>query len=138
LRGVPLRLEIGPKDIEKQQVFSARRDTREKQPLPIDGLPGRVRDLLETIQRNLFERAVAYRADHTTHTTSWDEFTAIMEGRPGFVVSPWCGDTVCEADIKGATQATIRNLPVDGGTPAGPCIRCGKPAVATAWFAKAY
>ncbi len=138
LRGVPLRLEIGPKDIEKQQVFSARRDTREKQPLPIDGLPGRVRDLLETIQRNLFERAVAYRADHTTHTTSWEEFTAIMEGRPGFVVSPWCGDTVCEADIKGATQATIRNLPADEGTPAGPCIRCGKPAVATAWFAKAY
>lgn len=138
LRGVPLRLEIGPKDIEKQQVFSARRDTREKQALSLEGLAGRVRDLLDAIQRNLFDRAVAYRADHTSRSASWEEFTQIMEGRPGFVASPWCGDAVCEADIKAATQATIRNLPMDAEPPAGSCIRCGKPASATAWFAKAY
>ena len=62
-----------------------------------------------------------------------------MEGRPGFVVSPWCGDAVCEADIKAATQATIRNLPMEAATgPGAPCVKCGRPSVAEAWFAKAY
>ncbi|MEW5984478.1 MAG: proline--tRNA ligase [Acidobacteriota bacterium] len=138
LRGVPLRLEIGPKDIEKHQVFSARRDTREKQALPIEGLAERVRALLETIQRSLYDRAVAHRADHTSRTTSWDEFAQIMAGRPGFVISPWCGEEACEAEIKSATQATIRSLPMEGDAPDASCIRCGRPAVATAWFAKAY
>ncbi len=88
LRGVPLRLEIGPKDIEKQQVMLARRDTREKLPTPVDGLTGRVQELLAAIQQNLFDRALAFQQDHTTRATSWDEFTGILEGRPGFVVSP--------------------------------------------------
>jgi prolyl-tRNA synthetase len=138
LRGVPLRLEIGPKDIEKQQVMLARRDTREKLPTPMDGIAGRVRELLDAIQQNLFARALAYRDEHTSRTTSWDEFTQIMEGRPGFVVSPWCGEVACEADIKAATQATIRNLPIDAAPVDAPCIKCGQPSVAEAWFAKAY
>jgi prolyl-tRNA synthetase len=139
MRGVPLRLEIGPKDIEKGQVLLARRDTREKIPTPMEGLAGRVRELLDSIQQSLFDRARQFRDDHTTSTDSYDEFKTILEGRPGFVVSPWCGDEACEAQIKADTQATVRNLPFDAPKPAGRnCIKCGRPAVATAYFAKAY
>jgi prolyl-tRNA synthetase len=138
LRGVPLRLEIGPKDIEKQQAMLARRDTREKAPAPIEGIVEHVKALLEAIQRSMFERALAYQKDHTASTTSWGEFTQIMEGRPGFVIAPWCGSGECEADIKTATQATIRNLPIDTPATPGACVKCGKPSVADAWFAKAY
>lgn len=137
MRGVPLRLEIGPKDIEKQQVLLARRDTREKLPTPVDGLAGRVRDLLDTIQRNLFERARQFRDEHTSTAASWAEFQAAMEGRPGFVIARWCGTAECEAAIKSETQATIRNIPFDQA-PGGTCVRCDRPAVADARFAKAY
>ena len=82
MRGVPLRLEIGPKDIEKAQVMVARRDTREKAAVAMDGLPGRVRELLDEIQAGLFARAVKYRDEHTTRVGSYDEFKAVMEGRP--------------------------------------------------------
>ena len=126
LRGVPLRLEIGPKDIEKQQVMLARRDTREKLPTPIDGLAARVLELLDAIQQNLFDRALAFQQDHTSRTTSYDEFKQIMEGRPGFVLAPWCG-TRMRGDIKAETQATIRNLPMEGGPTSPTCIKCGKP-----------
>jgi prolyl-tRNA synthetase len=138
LRGVPLRLEIGPKDIEKSAVLIARRDTREKQSLPMEGLAGQVRSLLDAIQRNLFERAVAFRDEHTQRVASYDEFKQVLEGRPGFVIAPWCGDVVCEAQIKTDTQATIRNMPIGGSAPSGGCVRCDKPAVAEAWFAKSY
>ena len=111
MRGVPLRLEIGPKDIEKASVFAARRDTRAKQSLPMEGLADRITALLDEIQLGLLERARAFRDSHTTATTSYDEFKSIMEGRPGFVQSPWCGSAQCEADIKAETQATIRNVP---------------------------
>ena len=141
MRGVPLRLEIGPKDIEKNQVVLARRDSREKAFVPMPGLTAHVASLLDTIQRALFDRAVKFREEHTTRADSYEEFKRIMDGRPGFVVSPWCGDAECEAQIKTETQATLRNIPMnaarwDVGGP--PCIRCGRPAVAEAWFAKAY
>src|SRR5712691_10760226 len=91
LRGVPLRLEIGPRDIEKSQVVLARRDTREKSFVPMEGLASRVDEILKAIQQALFERALAFRKEHTSTTGSYDEFKQIMEGRPGFVISPWCG-----------------------------------------------
>jgi len=138
LRGVPLRLEIGPKDIEKAQVVLARRDTREKAGVPMDGLVDHVRGLLEDVQRSLFDRAVAFRDEHTQRVDTYDAFKQAMEGRPGFVVAPWCGSADCEARIKAETQATIRNMPIDAGPPAGRCIRCGGQAQAEAWFAKAY
>jgi prolyl-tRNA synthetase len=139
MRGVPLRLEIGPKDIEKSAVFAARRDTREKQSLPMDGLADRINSLLTEIQAALLARAKQFRDEHTSKTSSYDEFKQIMEGRPGFVISPWCEDGQCEADIKAETQATIRNIPVGYDVPPGaPCIKCGKPATVSAWFAKAY
>ncbi len=139
LRGVPLRLEIGPKDIEKSQVMLARRDTREKSSAAMDGLASHVVGMLDSIQEALFARAVAFREEHTTHTDSYDEFKQIMEGRPGFVVSPWCGSAMCEAQIKAETQATIRNMPFTGTTAAGKkCLKCDADATAHAWFAKSY
>jgi len=138
MRGVPLRLEIGPKDIEKNAVFAARRDTRQKQSLPMDGLADRVKALLAEIQSSLLAKALAFREEHTTRIRSYDEFKQAMEGRPGFVVAPWCESGECEAAIKAETQATIRNIPFDQATPSDPCIKCGKPATVYAWFAKAY
>ena len=138
LRGVPLRLEIGPKDIEKAQVLLVRRDTREKLPTPVDGLGRRVQQLLDLIQQALFERARRFRDEHTGRTNSRDDFVRIMEGRPGFVIAPWCGNRECEAQIKAETQATIRSLPLNGAASGGTCLQCGKPSTVDAYFAKAY
>jgi prolyl-tRNA synthetase len=138
MRGVPLRLEIGPKDIEKSAVLVARRDTREKQSLSMDGLPARIAQLLDEIQAALLARARTFRDEHTQRAANYDEFKQIMEGRPGFVIAPWCGDAACEAQIKAETQATIRNMPLNGSPPGGKCIRCNMDAIAEAWFAKAY
>jgi len=137
MRGVPLRLEIGPKDIEKGQVVLARRDTREKMPTSMEGLTGIITALLDTIQAALLAKAIAFREDHTSRAETWAEFLAAMEGRPGFVIARWCGDAACEAQIKAETQATIRNLPFEQ-VPGGTCVRCDKPAITEARFAKAY
>jgi prolyl-tRNA synthetase len=139
LRGVPLRLEIGPKDLEKSQVVLARRDTREKAFVPMDGLTPHVEQLLATIQQALYDRAVKYREDHTSETDSYDEFKQLLEGRPGFVIAPWCGSAACESAIKTETQATIRNIPFVAKPAAGKaCLKCGQPAASHAWFAKSY
>ncbi len=138
LRGVPLRLEIGPKDLEKAQVMSARRDTREKAPIPMAELTARVPALLERIQSDLLERARAFREDHTTRVETWDEFRTAMDGRPGFVVASWCGRAECEAEIKAETQATLRNIPLAEPRAEGRCVKCQQPAGVKAWFAKAY
>jgi len=138
LRGVPLRLEIGPKDIEKSAVLIARRDTREKQSVPMAGLADKLRELLNDVQRTLLERARQFREEHTIRVNDYQAFKEAMEGRPGFVIAPWCGSADCEAQIKTDTQATIRNMPIDGAAPAHGCVRCNAPAIAEAWFAKAY
>ncbi|MEQ1871743.1 MAG: proline--tRNA ligase [Vicinamibacterales bacterium] len=139
LRGVPLRLEIGLKDIEKSHVMIARRDTREKMAVPMEGVAPRLRALLDEIQSGLLARAIAFRDEHTQSASTYDEFKQLMDGgRPGFVVAPWCGAADCEAQIKTDTQATIRNMPLDGEAPAGGCVRCGSAAVTSAWFAKSY
>src|SRR5437773_6026202 len=138
LRGVPLRLEIGPKDIEKSQVLIARRDTREKLGVPMEGMTARLLELLDDVQRTLFARAVTFRDDHTQHADTYDAFTQAMEGRPGFIIASWCGSAACETQIKNDTQATIRNMPLNASAPAGAFIRCNAPSQAEAWFAKAY
>jgi len=138
LRGVPLRLEIGPKDIEKGQVVLARRDTRAKAPVPADNLAGAVPALLDEIQRSLFARALAFREEHTSRAATYEEFRTFMEGRPGFVVAAWCGGADCEAQIKADTQATLRNIPFGSENVSGTCVRCGGAARGEAWFAKAY
>ncbi len=138
LRGVPLRLEIGPKDIEKAQVFSARRDTREKAAIALSELGTRVPAILSEIQQNLYARALAFRESHTTEAANWTEFQAAMEGRPGFVIASWCGSAECEAAIKAETQATLRNIPMGSARVEGQCVKCNGASTAKAWFAKAY
>jgi prolyl-tRNA synthetase len=138
MRGVPLRVEIGPKDIEKSAVVVARRDTRQKQSVAMDGLADRLKQLLDEVQQSLFERARQFRAEHTQTVDTYDAFKEAMEGRPGFVIAPWCGSAACEAQIKIETQGTIRNMPLDGNVPPGCCVRCDNPAKTLAWFAKAY
>jgi prolyl-tRNA synthetase len=138
LRGVPLRLEIGPKDIEKSQVMAARRDTREKMSIAFDGLADRVASLLDEIQAALYQRALKFRDEHTIRVSSYDEFKSVMEGRPGFVIAGWCGGEECEAQIKAETQATLRNIPFGSARISGTCVKCGRPSAGEAWFAKAY
>ena len=128
MRGVPLRLEIGPKDIEKSQVMLVRRDSREKLPTPLEGLAEEVTKLLTDMQTSLLERARAFRDEHTAQTTSRDEFNELFTGRPGFVVAPWCGREECEAKIKTATQATIRTIALDAPPPSGTVSSVGSPA----------
>jgi len=135
---VPLRLEIGPKDIEKSAVLIARRDTREKQSVPMDGLAARVRELLDDVQKTLFARAVQFRDEHTQRVADYEAFNQTLDGRPGFIIAPWCGKADCETQIKNDTQATIRNMPLNRPAPSGTCIRGDGPAIAEAWFAKAY
>ena len=92
---------------------------------------------LADIQRTLFDRAVKFREEHTSEASTYDEFKQVLEGRPGFVLAPWCGSAECEAGIKADTQATIRNLPLEESA-GGVCVRCGQPGMARARFAKAY
>jgi len=138
LRGVPLRMELGPKDLEKSAVMVARRDTRTKESVPMDGLTDLVARKLDEIQTALLQRARTYRDAHTTRVSSYDEFKSVMEGRPGFVIAGWCGSADCEAQIKAETQATLRNIPFGGVGVTGKCVKCGKPSPSEAWFAKAY
>jgi len=138
MRGVPLRLEIGPKDIEQSQVVLVRRDTGEKLPTPMEGLSSQVTQLLETIQAALFERAINFRNEHTHRVGLKDDFVNLFKGRPGYVVAPWCGGKLCEAKIKEETQATIRNIPFDASSSGGSCISCGEASQSDAYFAKSY
>ena len=138
LRGVPLRIEIGPRDIARSQALLVRRDTREKTPAALDGLAAHVRELLETMQKDLLARALAFRDDHTRRVTQQAEFAEAFTGRPGFVIAPWCGGQECEAGIKADLQATIRNIPLDPAPASGACIRCANPGRTDAYFAKAY
>lgn len=138
MRGVPLRLEIGPRDIENRQVMLVRRDNREKQPVSMDQLGDAVVSRLDEIQAAMYDRAVTFRQENTRRVASYQEFIQAMAGRPGFVLAGWCGGAACETKVKADTQATIRNMPIDAAAPSGSCVACDRPAVADAYFAKAY
>jgi prolyl-tRNA synthetase len=137
MRGVPLRLELGPKDIEKDQCVLVRRDTREKAFVPLAGLAAQVRETLDGLQRDLLERARRFVADNTTRVDSYDAFKEVMAGKRGFLVAGWCGDAACEAKVKEETRATIRVVP-QGPAQAGTCVRCGRPSEREVYFAQAY
>ena len=129
LRGVPLRMEIGPKDIEKSAVMVARRDTRTKESMPMDGLGrgDRRRSSTRSRRRCCSARAPSARSTRRA-SSSYDEFKSVMEGRPGFVIAGWCGSAECEAQIKTDTQATLRNIPFAGADVQGTCVKCGQPS----------
>ncbi len=138
MRGVPLRLELGPKDLEKDQCVLVRRDTREKLPTPLPGLATRIAELLATIQTDLLARARGFVADNTRPASSYDEFKDIMATRRGFIRAGWCGEAECEAAIKAETKATIRVIPIFEEAAAGVCVRCGKASPREVYYAQAY
>jgi prolyl-tRNA synthetase len=142
MRGIPLRLELGPKDLEKQSVFSARRDTRAKAAIPMAGVAGAVAQLLATIQSDLFNAAKA-RREANTHRgeISYERFKEIVDGPGGFVYAGWNGDPAVEAQVKEETKATIRCIPdAEFRSPDAPktCMVTGQPAKYEVVWAKAY
>ena len=137
-KGVPLRVEIGPRDVAEGQVVLARRDTGQKLAVPQQGLAERVSELLDEIQRNLFRRAKKFLDDNSYHLDDYEEFKRIIGGDGGFIYTHWCGSADCEARIKEETKATIRCLPLDQPGTKGRCIYCGKEADQIALFARAY
>ncbi len=137
-KGVPLRVEIGPRDVAEGQVVLARRDTGQKLAVPQQGLAERVSELLDEIQRNLFRRAKKFLDDNSYHLDDYEEFKRIIGEDGGFIYTHWCGSADCEARIKEETKATIRCLPLDQPGTKGRCIYCGKEADQIALFARAY
>jgi len=139
MKGVPVRIGIGKRDLEKGQAEVARRDTKEKSFHPLEGLASHVVQLLEDIQIYLFQRALAFREQHTTYVDTFDEFQEVMQRDiPGFVYAHWDGATETEVKIKELTKATIRLIPLDGEDEPGKCILTGQPSYRRVVFAKAY
>ena len=138
MRGIPVRIEIGPKDIEAGQAVIVRRDTREKQVVAIVDLAQKVEETLNTMQVEMLERARAHREEHTFAAHSYEEFKDIVENKPGFVKSMWCGDVACENMIKEETGATSRCMPFAQEHLGDTCVCCGKPAKTMVYWGKAY
>jgi prolyl-tRNA synthetase len=138
LKGVPVRIAVGPRDLENNQVEIARRDTKEKTTVSMDGITETVSQLLLDIQSNLFNRAKKYRDEHITKADSWDEFVTTLDTKAGFVSAHWDGTPETEDKIKEMTKATIRCIPLNNEQEAGTCILTGKPSVQRVLFARAY
>lgn len=138
MRGIPLRLEIGPKDIENNQCILVRRDTGEKIVSSLENIEKEVVSLLEEIQNDMFKRALEHREAHTYEADTMEEFTEIVENKPGFVKALWCGDRECEDKIKELTQATSRCMPLNGQGKEGKCVCCSKPATKMVYWGRAY
>ena len=138
VRGIPLRIEIGPKDIEANQAVIVRRDTREKTVVSIPELSIKVGEILETMQNDMLEKARKHRDAHTTSAVTYDEFKDAIANKPGFVKAMWCGDVECENKIKEDTTATSRCMPFNQETLSDKCVCCGRPAKAMVYWGKAY
>lgn len=138
LLGVPLRIELGPRDLDNQQVVMARRDTREKVTVPMAGLPEHVVAMLDTIQQGIYDKAKAFRDSHIFDCDNYDSFKEIIGSDKGWVRAFWSGDAEDEARVKEETKATIRCIPFDQPEEMGPCVVSGKPGKHLVLFAKAY
>ena len=138
MRGIPVRLGIGMRDLEQGTVEVARRDTREKTSVQLDGVARYVRDLLGEIQENLLHQARAFRSEHTSVAENYDQFKELLESKGGFVYAHWDGTTETELRIKEETKATIRCLPLDAVKEPGRCIVTGAPSAMRVPFARAY
>jgi prolyl-tRNA synthetase len=138
LKGVPVRLAMGPRDLENNTVEVARRDTLEKKVVPFDEIEAYVVHLLDDIQQNIYNRALHFREKNTYHVNSWDEFREVMETKGGFAYAHWDGTPETEARIKEETKATIRCIPMENNHEEGKCIYSGKPSKQRVLFAVAY
>lgn len=138
LQGVPLRIAIGPKDLENRTVELARRDTLSKEIISIDNLVEKVKNLLEEIQNSLFQKALDFRTNHTTRVDTFDEFKDVLENKGGFISAHWDGTSETEDKIKELTKASIRCIPLDAKVETGKCVFTGNPSKQRVLFAKAY
>lgn len=138
LKGVPVRVAIGARDLENNVAEIARRDTKEKNTVSLDGLSNYIHNLLEEIQQNIFNRAKQYRDEHITPANSWDEFVQLLDTKGGFIAAHWDGTSETEDKIKELTKATIRCIPLENQVEEGICILTGKPSVQRVLFARAY
>ena len=138
MRGIPVRVEMGPRDIEAGNAIVVRRDTREKITVAIDELATVLPEILETIQKDMLERARAHREAHTYSVTNYEEFKDVVANKPGFVKAMWCGNEECENTIKEDTTATSRCMPFEQETISDVCVCCGKPATKLVYWGKAY
>ena len=136
--GFPLRLEIGPKDIAKGQVVLTKRLNREKLFVPLTNVISEVPKILDTIQKELFERAKTFRDEHTTPIETYDELKEAMKADTGFVLCHWAGTEEDEQRVQEETKATLRVIPMDGPREDGKCILTGKPSSQRVVFGKAY
>ena len=138
MRGIPLRIELGPKDIEQGKAVIVRRDTREKITADIASLAETVKELLDTMHHDMLERARTHRENHTYEATTLDEFKKIADEKPGFIKAMWCGDQACEDALKEEAGVTSRCMPFKQEHIADTCIYCGKPAKHLVYWGKAY
>lgn len=138
MKGIPLRLEVGPKDIEKNQVVLVRRDTGEKLFVSMDELQGKIVSLMDEIQKELYEKAKAAREEKTSSAVTFEEFKSFLQEKPGFVKAMWCGEQECEDKIKEQTTATSRCIPFDQESLSDQCVCCGKKAKQLVYWAKSY
>ncbi|RYZ17024.1 MAG: proline--tRNA ligase, partial [Chitinophagaceae bacterium] len=138
LKGVPVRITLGARDLANGVVEVARRDTKEKSTLPLEGLTQHIQNLLVEIQANMFNRAKAFRDEHITKVDSWEEFERTLDTKTGFVLAHWDGTAETEAAIKEKTKATIRCIPLDNAQEEGVCVLTGKPSTQRVLFARAY
>ncbi len=138
LKGVPVRIAIGPKDFENGTYEVARRDTLTKEIVSKEGIETYIKELLETIQADLYTKALNFRNEHITEVNTWDEFVDVLENKTGFILAHWDGTPETEEKIKDLTKATIRCIPLDQKEEEGTCILTGKPSSKRVLFAKAY
>ena len=138
MKGIPVRIEIGPKDIEAGQAVIVRRDTREKIVTALENLSAKLAQVLDTMQKEMLERARAHRESHTYDVQTYEEFVKTINEKPGFVRAMWCGDQACEDKIKEDTTATARCMPFKQEKLSDVCVCCGKPAKALVYWGKAY
>jgi prolyl-tRNA synthetase len=137
-KGVPLRMVIGPRDLENQTIELARRDTLEKEVLSITDIDQKISHMLDGIQKNLFQKAIDFRNEKTYHANTWEEFVDIIENKGGFVYAHWDGTPETEQKIKEETKATIRAIPLEAPFEEGTCIYTGNPSHRRVIFARAY
>jgi prolyl-tRNA synthetase len=138
MKGVPVRLAIGQRDLDNHVVELARRDTGEKKSVSLDGIADYISDLLEEIQQSLYNKAKQYRDQHITEVNSWNEFKEVLENKGGFLSAHWDGTPETESAIKEQTKATIRCIPFDRNQKEGNCVYSGKPSKGRVYFAQAY
>jgi len=138
LKGVPLRVAIGSRDMQNKTVELARRDTKTKETVSQDGLAGRIEQLLEEIQVNIYQKALNFKTENTVETDSYDEFKRLLDEQPGFISAHWDGTTETEEQIKTETKATIRCIPLNNKQEEGRCILTGRPSIQRVLFARAY